>query len=286
MRNFHVLLFISLMILCLYLNVNHIGINKKEINMARELERVIVRDKNTTYVVNPYFLNNDAINSDELKEYCNIENYQLKGKVIYVFTGRGETYLVTDKYNHRIVIRHYWRGGFIGKFLKDKFCRFFYSSKRAMHEYDLLLTMRKMGLSVPRPIVARITKIGFFLKNDIITQEIPGAKNIAKILCERKLTDAEICKIGEAIGKMFTAGVYHSDLNINNLLFDGAGNAWIVDFDKCFLKPITKKLYKEMLDRLERSFAKEISIRPTMQWSTENFEKLTSSINSSFKDNY
>lgn len=265
----------------------HVSCNcSKENYMARELERVTVQDKNITYIVNPFFFNHEALVAEELKQYCDVEDYQVKGRVIHVFTGRGETFLVNDKYNHRVVIRHYWRGGFIAKILKDKFFCAFDESKRSMHEYDLLLTMRKMGLPVPRPVIARMQRDGLFITNDLILQEIPGAKNIAKILCERRLTDAEICKIGEVIGKMFTAGVYHSDLNINNLLFDGAGNAWIVDFDKCALKPITKKLYNEMIDRLERSFAKEISIRPSMQWTSVDFEKLSSSIKSSFKAYY
>ena len=43
------------------------------------------------------------------------------------------------------------------------------------------------------------------------------------------------------MGKLFKAGIYHSDLNINNILFDGADNVWIVDFDKCVQRTIGKK---------------------------------------------
>lgn len=63
--------------------------------------------------------------------------------MIDVHHGRGATYLVQDKYKRRIVIRHYYRGGFIGRILEDKFLKFFKSSRRSFNEFELLITMKK-----------------------------------------------------------------------------------------------------------------------------------------------
>lgn len=254
--------------------------------MARELDRITLNDNNVTYIVNPFFFKDEDITVENLKSYTDVEKYQLEGKIIHEYSGRGKTYLVTDRYNNRIVIRHYWRGGMMFKLLKDKFFRLSENANRSEKEFDILQTMRKMGLPVPRPIVSRVVKSGLFVTNDIILQEIPGAKTVAKILQERNLTDIELGKIGAVIGQLLTAGILHTDLNISNILLDGAGNIWIIDFDKCFLREINKKKYKKTLSRLERSFEKESKESPNFYWTKDDFVKLQQIIESSFNRGY
>ncbi len=254
--------------------------------MARELERVIVRDKHVTYIVNPAFFKEDDMKAETLADYFDIEKYQLAGKVIHEYSGRGKAYLLSDMYKNRILLRHYWRGGMMFKLLKDKFFAYFDTAKRSDLEFSLLQTMRKMGLSVPKPIAARYVKKGMFITNDIILQEIPGAKTLLKILTERTLSNEEFAKIGDAVGKMMLAGIYHTDLNISNILIDGANNVWLIDFDKCFLKNINQKLYAKMVDRLARSFEKELENTPELHWSKSDFDKLEPVIRNAFLRSY
>jgi RIO-like serine/threonine protein kinase len=253
--------------------------------MARELDRIIIKDKNVTYLVNPFFFK-DEVTAEFLEDYFNIEKYQLEGRVIKEYSGRGTAYLLTDVFKNRVVMRHYWRGGKMYKILKDKFVSFFASSKRAEQEFEILQTLKKMGLSVPKPVAARYVKKGFFVTNDIILQEIPGAKSLAKILSERRLTNEEFAKIGDAIGKLMLAGVFHTDLNINNILLDGANNIWIIDFDKCYLKKINKKIYVTMMERLERSFDKEVETNKSTFWQKSDFQLLRPIIKNALKRSY
>ena len=246
--------------------------------MARELDRITLNDNNVTYIVNPFFFKDEDITVENLKSYTDVEKYQLEGKIIHEYSGRGKTYLVTDRYNNRVVIRHYWRGGMMFKLLKDKFFRLSENANRSEKEFDILLLLTEL---TPRDF-----KSGLFVTNDIILQEIPGAKTIAKILQERNLTDIELGKIGAVIGQLLTAGILHTDLNISNILLDGAGNIWIIDFDKCFLREINKKKYKKTLSRLERSFEKESKESPNFYWTKDDFVKLQQIIESAFNRGY
>lgn len=253
--------------------------------MVSMKEKFIVKKKGISIVVNPEFIP-ETTEVDQIIKYFDVHKYKVNAKVLDVHYGRGKTYLVQDPYNRRVIIRHYWRGGLIGKVLGDKFLSFFGSSHRAFREYDLLQTMKKMGLPVPKPIAAKEEKSLFFIRNDIVMLEIPGTKNLGEILSARRLTDEEIAKIGDAVGKLFKAGIYHSDLNINNILFDGADNVWIVDFDKCVQRTIGKKQYHEMVNRLKRSFDKFKEERNNFYWSEYDFSKLLPAIKSSYEKNY
>ncbi len=247
--------------------------------------RALLTNKNVSFVYNPSFFDKKP-SFEELQSYMNVSDYEKNARVIQIYYGRGQTYLINDHNNKHIFIRHYYRGGYAYKIFYDKFWRWSESSERSIQEYDLLLQMKQMGLPVPTPIVARVVKSGLFVRNDIVTQEIPGARNIGKVLLQRRLTDQEIVKIGEAIGQMFRAGIYHSDLNINNILLDGADNPWIVDFDKCSMTSITGKKAMEMINRLKRSFEKECSEHPEMQWSDADFQKLVPAIKTVGKGSY
>lgn len=250
--------------------------------MARELDKVEIYSNGKKYFYNPFFFSTPP-SIEDLENCFNIEDYKKNNKVINVFTGRGKTYLVKGTINRNVVIRHYWRGGLIGKILNDKFISIFAGSDRSLLEYELLIIMRKMGLPVPRPVIAKTTSNFLYRTNDIIIEEIPGAKSLAKMLLERALTNEEISKVGDAIARLFRAGVYHSDLNINNILFDAASNPWIIDFDKCYLKKITPNLYKKMVERLVRSFEKEVSLHPAMRWSRLDLQKLVIAIEETFR---
>ncbi len=279
--------------------------------MARELERNTVIDKNVIYYYNPSILG-DSLTAAELKDYCDKEFYKKNNKVLHVYKGRGETSLVEDNKGRHIIIRHYWRGGLVGKILKDQFLDLGFgpSANRAEEEFNLLTIMRKIGLPVPKPLVARVEKKSFFKINDIITEEIPGARSLCDILkisgdaeLENEIVDEDkfvstnvtvtpskyiiedehIIKIGQCIGRFFAAGIYHSDLNINNILVDSAHNPWIIDFDKCHLRTITPRLYNKMVKRLVRSFEKEKELHPTLKWSPKKTALLLDVIKKAYK---
>lgn len=265
--------------------------------MARELDKIVVKDKNTTYCYNPSILGNE-LTATELAAMFDLENYKKQKSVLKVFKGRGETVLVSDVKQRHLIIRHYWRGGLIGKYLHDKFITVFGGGNRAEEEFNLLTIMQKVGLPVPKPVASRMVSYPLYCRNDIIIQEIPGAVSLLEVLKDRgeeqetkahdrkiEIGDEEIVKIGQTIGMMLAVGVYHSDLNIHNILIDGARNPWIIDFDKCKLCTIRRRLYKKITNRLARSFEKEKILHRGLKWPNSQTDFLLDVIYKAFKAN-
>lgn len=168
--------------------------------------------------------------------------------------GRGITYFVGNK--RKYVLRHYMRGGFIANFSKDSF---FYQGKksaRSLQEFMILEKLQEAGMNVPVPIAARTHRSGlWWAKYDILVSYIENSTDLAKVLKTRPLTNEEIGKISAIIINLSKNNVYHSDLNIHNLLLDEQGNVWVIDFDKS--KIVGNGMVGKMLERLERSFNKE-----------------------------
>ena len=163
---------------------------------------------------------------------------------------------------YHLVLRHYCRGG-MARFFKDSFWRFDSWACRARLEFELCTELYRRGLPVPRPLIAREICGSFFITNDIVVEQIPGTRNIAEVLeQEEDITDSLRWSIGSTLAKFFAEGVWHSDLNIRNILVDEQDKCWIIDFDKCEIRnPLSDSDKVEMLERLERSFNKEKRLR-------------------------
>ncbi len=180
-----------------------------------------------------------------------------RGEIFGSSEGRG-TALFVGK-SRRMVLRHYFRGGMMSKISRDKFLFLGNAeSSRAFKEFRMLEKLIDLGIDVPAPVAARVRLAGAMRYTcDLLTMYAEGAEDLAKIGKSRNLTIAELEDIGIAIGKLIKHGVYHSDLNVRNIMVDSSGKIWVIDFDKC---GFTRGKGKEMLSRLGRSFAKERSL--------------------------
>lgn len=181
-------------------------------------------------------------------------NIQIKG-------GRGSTFLFSIK-NKDLVLRHYYRGGFIGKILKDLFFCVSKNSQRAKDEYSLLLSLKKLNLPSPIPLIARVKRsFCFFYKSDIVIEQLNNFEDLASLLYKRELFDSEYFAIGSTIKKFFSASVVHTDLNLRNILMHDE-KVCLIDFDKCYIASNVLDIdtKKKMLNRLLRSFNKEKEI--------------------------
>ena len=83
-------------------------------------------------------------------------------------------------------------------------------------------------------------------------------------------------KLGKFIAEFHRNGVYHADLNIQNILQDGAGKFWLIDFDRAKLLPPDKNWQDRTLDRLRRSFNKEL-LRHQIKWHVSDWSTLAAS---------
>ena len=150
--------------------------------------------------------------------------------------------------SYPLCLRQYRRGGFVGKFIKHSFLR----CSRTAQLYE-------QKLPVPRPLIAREVMGTFTVENAIVVEQIPHSRNLAEIIATgRPLSTDELKLIGNTLAHFFVAHVWHSDLNLRNILLTDAGKCYVIDFDKCECrKKFGAHEVEQMLSRLERSFAKE-----------------------------
>lgn len=195
--------------------------------------------------------------SDFSADFFSADYWRAKGKIKGAATGRSTAWFIASTPTD-MLLRHYYRGGLVGKVNKDRFKREPVADSRAMAEFELLLQLRERGLPVPEPLAARFVKAPLWgYRADILVGVIPTAKDVFKLLAERQLQEHEWLVLGQVIRQLHEHKVYHSDLNCHNLMLDDAGKAWIVDFDKCgFREP--GEWQQANLARLLRSFKKEL----------------------------
>jgi 3-deoxy-D-manno-octulosonic-acid transferase len=169
------------------------------------------------------------------------------------------------------VLRHYYRGGLIGKLNKDWFAAVPVACSRALAEFRLLLWMRQAGLPVPAPVAARYQRRGFGYSADILLERIPQSLDLFHYLQQQALPLAQWQQLGVLVAQLQQAGVYHSDLNCHNILLDAVGQFWLIDFDKCARKPGTD-WWPEPVARLHRSLQKELGLRAIFHFTAQDWQ--------------
>lgn len=178
--------------------------------------------------------------------------------VIGQSTGRNTVWFVQAK-QQRWVLRHYYRGGLIGKLNKDRFLKVPVPQSRAMAEFQLLQQMHQLGLPVPRPVAALFSTGKISYRADILLELVDGSLDLAKLLRQKAISPVQWQQIGAMIRRFHDAQIYHSDLNCHNILQGPDGKFWLIDFDKCGQR--TGEHWKEQtLARLQRSLHKEAGL--------------------------
>lgn len=186
--------------------------------------------------------------------------------------GRGTTYFVSHQ-EHRLVLRHYRRGGLVGKLIHDQYIYHGLETTRPFREFRLLLWMREQGLPVPRPVAAYVQLDGLIYRGDLLQEQIAGAQDLHQILCHQGLPKEQWFAVGQTIAALHHKQVYHHDLNIHNLMQDNQGKIWLIDFDRCEQR--SGQQWKEAnLDRLHRSLSKEYQQHSQYQYHPDNFDQL------------
>lgn len=196
---------------------------------------------------------------DNVNDFFSPELLHDKGLITGSARGRGITWFVQLD-GLQAALRHYYRGGLLGKVMKD--CYFYTGLKntRCFQEFTLLKYLRDNGVNVPIPIAARVSRGVLFYQADLLSEKICEAQDLITILKKGPISSDMYKKIGHEIAKMHNANVNHTDLNIHNILIDNDDKVWIIDFDKCYLS--NKRKYKSNnIIRLFRSFRKEIKKR-------------------------
>ncbi|WP_404341157.1 3-deoxy-D-manno-octulosonic acid kinase [Pseudoalteromonas mariniglutinosa] len=198
-------------------------------------------------------------------EWFDAHYWQHHNKIVGTKKGRATAWFFQHQ-QLTAVLRHYWRGGLIGKLLSDQYLYFSLEHTRVYKEFSLMSQLLALGLNVPKPIAAKISRCGLIYRGDIITQAISGAQSLLDILKHRALANDELLTIAQTIAHFHNHGVYHADLNINNILFDDTGQVYIIDFDRGAIKTPSKTWQQANITRLARSLQKELGRHQGMHW--------------------
>jgi 3-deoxy-D-manno-octulosonic acid kinase len=129
-----------------------------------------------------------------------------------------------------VVVKHYARGGLLGKFVDSYFVRT--GPIRAEIEFNTLLHVRKIGVQAPEPILFAY-RGKWIYQTWLVTRELEAYKNLMELA--RTPSDALIPVLAEvvaALEKLILNRITHIDLHPGNILVAPTGQVAVIDFDK------------------------------------------------------
>lgn len=209
------------------------------------------------------------------------EYWQQNHQVIGTSCGRRTTWFVQHE-KYFWVLRHYWRGGLMAKLSDDLY---FFSGihyTRPVMELRLLEEMFHLGLPVPKPIAAKVERIGLWYRGDILIEQIRDAKDLHAILSQDQMPSELWQQLGRLLARFHNYGIYHADLNIKNILLSGE-QFYLIDFDRGELKKPKKRWQQANIARLRRSFVKEQDKLAYLNFNEKNWQDLMTGYQSAIK---
>jgi 3-deoxy-D-manno-octulosonic acid kinase len=154
-----------------------------------------------------------------------------RGELVATARGRGSAWFIAAA-PEQWALRHYRRGGLIGRVIEDRYLWSGEARVRAFAEWRLLAALTRLALPVPKPIAARYQRRGLWYRCDLITRRIPGALPLSERLAHAALPESTWRDIGATVARLHAAGVDHADLNAHNILLDEVDAVSIIDFDR------------------------------------------------------
>ena len=151
------------------------------------------------------------------------------------------------------VLRPYRRGGLMARVNDSSYLWTGRERTRAFREMRLTAALYARGLPVPRPVAAAVWQHGLSYRAALITVRLAGARALADCLAQADRALLE--RVGATIRRFHDAGLDHVDLNARNLLVAPDGAIFLIDLDRCRLRP-PGRWQAGNLARLERSLQK------------------------------
>ncbi len=124
------------------------------------------------------------------------------------------------------------RGVVVKRFHHPNFLLARFDRGRARSEYRALLALERARLPVPRPLDLRRGPRGW----EVRLEPIEDARSLDELLRERAAPGGGWPRLCAALGALLAAlhasGFEHGDLHPGNVLLDGQGRPWLIDFHR------------------------------------------------------
>lgn len=168
--------------------------------------------------------------------------------------GRGSAWFIDAPFGAS-VLRHYRRGGLIARLVHDRYLWRGAVHTRSFAEFRLMRALRALKLPVPQPIAACYLREGMGYRCAILMERIADVRSLAE---RARLAGrgAPWEETGRLVARFHRAGLDHADLNAHNILFDGNGHGWLIDFDRGVQRIPATAWRERNLKRLLRSLVK------------------------------
>jgi 3-deoxy-D-manno-octulosonic acid kinase len=170
-------------------------------------------------------------------------------------------------------LRHYRRGGYAAKMVRDSYLWLGLEATRPWREYRLTAELHAKGLPVPRVVAAHVERRGLGYRGDLITARIAPADTLADVLAKRPIHAAHWTALGKTLRQFHDAGARHDDINARNILLDGKHQFWLIDFDKAALLP-SGPWQAQNLARFQRSLEKFRGATPGFNYTDSDWQAL------------
>jgi 3-deoxy-D-manno-octulosonic acid kinase len=153
------------------------------------------------------------------------------------------------------VLRHYRRGGAMARLVKDRYLWSGAVNTRSFREWRLLAQLHAWHLPVPVPVAARYERTGLLYRADLLTVAIANEGTLAALVQSERMRPTWWSAVGQTIARFHAHGVQHADLNAHNILIDGNGAVYVLDFDRGRIRS-RGRWEQAVLARLRRSLVK------------------------------
>lgn len=180
--------------------------------------------------------------------------WRARGLVLGTESGR-DTMLRVNSPAGPAVLRRFRRGGRMARLNRDRYLFTGADRSRGFREWRLLHALREHGLPVPRPLAASCEVSGLYYRAALLTGHVPDAETLADSIAAGRMDARDWETLGRTLSRFFARGVAHADLNARNILRDGAGRFYLLDFDRASIRP-SPVGGDRMIARLRRSLRK------------------------------
>jgi len=154
----------------------------------------------------------------------------------------------------RVAIKYYTRGGIIRYFIKERYIRC--GPTRSQKEFELLQTVRSLGISAPEPIAYAHQGHPFY-RAWLVTRVVERHQTLAQLgLADESGTRQLMAAVGAQVLKLIDHGILHVDLHPGNILVNPEGRVFLIDFDKARLYKNNRGLKEKYLRRWRRAIHK------------------------------